>query len=531
MIYIPATNDVTMECGDQMTFSVIVFPTGGTFSWTLDGSPSPGNLGKSYVFTAEVCGTHTLTVTYTYKTTIDKHTWTIHVNGVPVADAGEDIVICLSDMVQLDGSGSYDLCCPLVSYDWTIISKPAGSTAAVSNPFTPDKCGAYVLRLVVCDSSGKCSEDTVTITVICDCIPQIAAGWGHTVGIDTNGTNGTLWAWGYNDYGQLGVSYPNIKLVPTQIGTATDWNTVSTTGSHNLAIRGNSGSGGTLWAWGLNNYCQIGDGTTKDQHVPAQIGTDTDWVKVYTGNVHSVGIKNDGTLWAWGWNEYGQLGLGDSVDRCVPTQIGIDTDWVMAAAGWQHTVALKKNGTLWSTGSNSDGQLGASLPLERYVFEQIGSDHTWVTVVAGDRHTMALKIDGTLWGWGDNEYGELGNNGWPIDLYVPTPIGFDLWKKVDAGFHHTVGIKNDGTLWAWGWNEYGQLGDNSTTDRHVPTKVVTDNTGWGTITAGACHTLAALNISPPPPTWAWGYNGYGQLGNNTYVDSQVPIYIDWPKHP
>ena len=122
---------------------------------------------------------------------------------------------------------------------------------------------------------------------------QIAAGKNHTVAIKSDGT---LWAWGENEYGQLGDGTTIDKSVPTQeISKATDWSSISTRGSHTVAIKNN----GTLWSWGYNKNGQLGDGTTTDKSVPTQESTKaTDWESVLTGNIHTVAIKNDGTLWA-----------------------------------------------------------------------------------------------------------------------------------------------------------------------------------------------------------------------------------------
>ena len=84
---------------------------------------------------------------------------------------------------------------------------------------------------------------------------------------------------------------------------------------------------GTLWAWGYNGYGQLGDGTTTHRRTPVRIGTGTNWAHVVVGPFHTVAIKADGTLWAWGNNEYGQLGDGTTTNRSTPMQVGTDTHW------------------------------------------------------------------------------------------------------------------------------------------------------------------------------------------------------------
>lgn len=126
-------------------------------------------------------------------------------------------------------------------------------------------------------------------------VPQVVAGCNHNVVINSDGT---LWAWGRNDYGQLGVGTTVDHPAPVQVGTGTDWQTIAAGGFHTVAIK----SDGTLWAWGHNVNGQLGDGSTTYQFSPIRVGTDSNWQMVSAGFMHTVAIKSDGTLWAWGHN-------------------------------------------------------------------------------------------------------------------------------------------------------------------------------------------------------------------------------------
>lgn len=116
---------------------------------------------------------------------------------------------------------------------------------------------------------------------------------------------------------------------------------------------------GTLWAWGQNAVGQLGLGEAAgDQFYPTQVGSHYDWVAVSAGLDYSLGVESDGTLWSWGDNGGGQLGLGDEIDRVSPTQVGTATDWAAASAGFHSPLALKSNGTLWAWGNNDFGEPG-----------------------------------------------------------------------------------------------------------------------------------------------------------------------------
>jgi len=147
---------------------------------------------------------------------------------------------------------------------------------------------------------------------------SISAGRNQTVAIRTDGT---LWAWGQNDYGRLGDGTTTDRLTPIQIGTAMNWTSVSATGGATVAIR----TDGTLWAWGVNHWGMLGIDYAPHtvRRTPIQIGVATNWASVAMGWGHTVAVRTDGTLWAWGRNQWGQLGDGTTTDRHTPIQIAL----------------------------------------------------------------------------------------------------------------------------------------------------------------------------------------------------------------
>jgi len=344
---------------------------------------------------------------------------------------------------------------------------------------------------------------------------RIAAGIAHTIALKSDGT---LWAWGFNGYGQLGDGTTNDIYAPSRIGSDKDWVSVAAGSYHTLALK----SDGTLWAWGYNGFGQLGDGTINDIHSPTRIGSDNDWASIAVGDYHCLALKSDGTLWAWGSNGYGQLGDGTTNDVYTPAKIGVYNNWVRINAGRYHSMALRSNGTLWTWGRNSEGQLGDGTTNDVYAPAKIGSGQYWNAVYAGSYHSIALNADGTLWAWGFNGYGQLGD-GTTNDIYIPTKIGTDnSWVFISPGSHHTVAFKSDGTLWAWGLNADGQLGDGTTTDRYFPVQVGVEHI-W--IPAAAGGDSYSLVYKSDGTLWAWGSNGYGQLGDGSLADSYSPVYI------
>lgn len=365
---------------------------------------------------------------------------------------------------------------------------------------------------------------------------EISAGVDHTLAIKDDGT---LWGWGNNKYGQLGLDesietqspdFTVLELQPTEIIIddenvpvqpvwSSDWldDSITTLIGHDSNFYVTIDSTGALWSWGSNDYGQLGDGTKVTRYNPVQVGSDTDWSQIAIGSNYTIALKTDGTLWGWGRNNHGQLGIGNNTDQSSPVRIGLATTWAQVTCGEFHTLAIKANGTLWAWGNNNYNQLGTGDNVSYNQPTQIGSSTTWAQVRCSAYHTMAIRNNGTLWGWGRNEYDQLGLGSIGTDTQkTPIQIGTDTdWKQIVCGPHHTIGLKTSGTLHGWGSNEYGQLSVGTDTD-------------WKQVTTNFYSTLA---IKTDGTLWAWGWNSYGELGDNTQTSRTSPVQIgnksDW----
>jgi alpha-tubulin suppressor-like RCC1 family protein len=296
---------------------------------------------------------------------------------------------------------------------------------------------------------------------------QVSAGERNTLFIKTNGT---MWSCGRN-VGAIGNgSFDDVSVTPpVQIGTGFTWTDVSCGYQYGLAVR----QDGTLWAWGrTDNNGSLGDGTNNYSASPIQIGTDTNWSKVYAGELHSMAIRTNGTLWAWGSNVYGYLGDGTQTGRNSPVQIGTGTDWASIALGDRHSLGIKTNGTLWAWGYNNASQLGDNTTTDRSVPTQIGTGTNWKSVAAGYWHSIGLKTDGTLWSWGYGGNSALGQ-GNTTTYSVPTQIGtatdWGILASSKGATNHHHAVKASGAIYGWGVNNNYNLGDGtSTTYRPAP---------------------------------------------------------------
>jgi alpha-tubulin suppressor-like RCC1 family protein len=320
---------------------------------------------------------------------------------------------------------------------------------------------------------------------------NIAAGTYSTLATKTDGT---LWSWGEGAiYGQLGLGNTNNYSSPKQVGALTTWLNISAGSYHGVAIK----TDGTLWSWGYNSAGQLGLGTSgaaSYKSSPNQVGALTTWSVVAGGGAHTLAIKTDGTLWAWGVSTFGQLGLGNTTRYSSPKQVGTLTNWLKLQCSYDFSVAIKTDGTLWSWGRNNTGQLGSGGVISRSSPVQVGALTTWSKITNGTNYTIAIKTDGTLWSWGFNGNGQLGL-GNTTDYYSPKQVGaLTTWPTIAAGSGHTLAVKTDGALWSWGKNDSGQLGLNApiATYKSSPTQVG-GLTTWSKIAAGRYFSIAILS--------------------------------------
>lgn len=330
-----------------------------------------------------------------------------------------------------------------------------------------------------------------------------------------------LWTWGNNPYGQLGDSTTLSKSAPIQtVSNTTNWKQVGGNERNTIGLK----TDGTLWVLGYNFYGTLGDNSTTDKSSPVQtIGAGTNWRQVACGLYHMAAIKTDGTLWCWGNNDNGQLGDNTIVVKSSPVQtVALGNNWMQIACGRNFTTALKTDGSLWCWGQNANGQLGdntitnKSSPIQTVTF---GTN--WKQISCGSFYASAIKTDGTLWIWGRNSYGNLGINAISHRSSPIQTIAYGTnWKQVSCGYYHTSAIKTDGTLWSWGIGIDGEMANNSILDRSSPVQTITFATNWKFVACGNYHTSA---IKTDGTLWTWGWNFFGQLGDNTRTHRSSPV--------
>lgn len=267
----------------------------------------------------------------------------------------------------------------------------------------------------------------------------VIAGAGHTL---AHKADGTVWAWGLNDTGQLGNNTLTDSVTPVLVQGLTDVTAVTAGNSHNMALKAD----GTVWAWG-SDY--LGNGTTNKSLIPVLVPGLTNVKTISTGYLHTVALKYDGAVVTWGDNSAGKLGDGSTTNRLRPVSVsGLSGVKVKAvAAGYNHTVALAEDGKVWTWGDNSYGQLGDGSTTNRSLPVQVPGLDSVVSVAAGFGDTLAVKADGSVVSWGYNAKGELGDGttvtrlrpvavSGGLNLNVSTPSAFndDVFAYAEANF-------------------------------------------------------------------------------------------------
>jgi len=330
----------------------------------------------------------------------------------------------------------------------------AGNAASWGKAYRAD--GTFFARTVP-DVAVVCVPTCVAL----DGVSAVAASGNRLLAL----ANGAVWQW---------VPYLMSEVTGLSGGTG-----VTGGPNHSLAVL----SDGSVWGWWDNAWGQLGDGTTDSASAPVQMLNVSQASAAAGGLGHTLVLRADGTVWATGGNWFGQLGDGTTADKTSPVQVASLSDVAAIAAGGNQSLALKSDGTVWSWGGTGYTAYSAT-PV------QVAGLAGVTAIAQGYGFALAVRADGTVWAWGLNGSGQLGD-GTTLSRPAPGQVsGLTNVVSVAAGDNHSVALKADGTVWAWGYNGDGQLGDGTTTGRLVPVQV-TRIQGATSIAAGASASFAA----------------------------------------
>ncbi|MCL2788082.1 MAG: Ig-like domain-containing protein [Micrococcales bacterium] len=371
---------------------------------------------------------------------------------------------------------------------------------------------------------------------------EIPPGFTAVDGGDTTGyaldREGRVWTWGYNTYGQLGHATPTNPSPPVRLKagawTLPEFTAIAAGYAAGYALEEN----GRIWAWGYNNYGQLGNGndTNSSAPVPMQAtpGPLPKFTAIAAGPATGYALDEGGDIWAWGRNNFGQLGDGTNVPHSLsPVRVraasGVLPVFTAIAAGGLSSYALDKQGEVWAWGYNSNGQLGDGTTTDSRTPVRLhaasGTLPEFTAIAAGGYTAYALDKAGGVWAWGNNSDGQLGDgtttdSKTPVRVWNPTGVRF---AAIGSGAAAGYALDDTGAVWAWGRNDNGQLGNGTSTPSLTPVRVSSGTLPKFTAIGQGADTGYALGERGD--LWAWGSNYYGQLGTGTTTDSTTPLLL------
>ncbi|BCM66741.1 RCC1-like domain-containing protein [Streptomyces tricolor] len=340
---------------------------------------------------------------------------------------------------------------------------------------------------------------------------KIAAGGGVTGGSGfavALRNDRSVWTWGQNDNGQLGTGPGSNNSALGKVPGISGIVDVAAGGQHALALRTGTGKGDGVYAWGLNDKGQVGDGTNTNRFVPKLVQSMHGGKQVAAGCNHSMLLTENNTVKIWGANEKGQLGLGDkdTSNHNTPVDVPELTNVARIAAGCDFSLAVKYDGTVWAWGDNTRGQLGVNKTKDALAFSNkplqvqglpagqtgqanpadqtggtgtgTGTDASQGTglglpdIAAGWDHVYALYSDNKVYGWGSNGNGQLADGTTTDRTSAHEATQLPPVKAITAGYNYGLAVRTAGTgtsndIISWGLNQKGQLGSGDTTDHNL----------------------------------------------------------------
>jgi alpha-tubulin suppressor-like RCC1 family protein len=330
--------------------------------------------------------------------------------------------------------------------------------------------------------------------------------------------------WGYNYYGQLGNDSTTNSSIPVEVqdlgGTPVK---IVAGGEHTCVLL----SSGQIQCWGYNGYGQLGNGGTSNSLVPVYVeDLATTAVDVSAGFDFTCAVLSNGGVQCWGYNSYGELGDDSTTSSSYPVYAISSGEGVTSvSAGYDSACALFGSGEVECWGYNYYGQLGNDSTTTSYVPVEVyglGSGSGTTMISSGGIHVCAL-VSGYIKCWGDNSYGQLGV-GNTTSSSIPVSVNLSGVTSVRAGGYNTGAILTSGYTYIWGDDSYGEIGNGTTSSSPVTTPELSSASSLTALT-GSPGYFDMCGITSSKTVLCWGYNAYGELGDDSTTNSDEPVTV------
>ncbi len=344
---------------------------------------------------------------------------------------------------------------------------------------------------------------------------SLVTGGTHTCAI---GVDDTLYCWGANDRGQLGLGVGDLDGHPRphRVTGVLRFDRVSAGLAHTCALT----SSGAAYCWGSNFSGQLGDGTGIYRAEPTPVVGELRFATISAGAFVTCALTAVGEAYCWG--DAPAVGVEDtsgfpqcSAARCsnVPVRVSGGYTFSHVSAGGTFACGLTTTGATYCWGTNYMGQLGIGSRVNHLAPIAVAPTLTFSTISAGTAHTCGVTTEGSAYCWGFNQYGELGN-GTEADTTLPVPVSGGLaFRSIHAGGFHTCGVTPDSSAFCWGFGLDGQLGNDSWSSIPHPSPVRGGlRFADVVVSASGHHSCGLLSTGA---TYCWGSDGFGQLGDGT----------------
>ena len=512
-------------------------PEGDTLSyiWRFGDGNSSTDPNPSHKYLAKGTYSVSLVVSDGVLNSPTATTTAIVPNRPPTAVISGPTSAAVDEFISLYGTDSSDPDGDTISYLWDFGDNTTSTLVSPSHRYT--SAGSYIVTLTTDDGnmSSELAQHSITITTppVADAGPHQTLTIGETIYLNGSGssdTDGNIEGYSWQQTRGPNVSFVNFNsatpsgIVPTP---GTHWRKIAPGLEHTCAVASDT----SLWCWGSNEYGQIGIGSpvlSITQATKVTEPSDTGWIQVTSAFVHSCGVRRDGTVWCWGSNGSGNLGNTGNHSK-VPVQALVPPDQIVdhIASSVRHNCAITEQQKLFCWGDNYVGQLGNGFTVRAYIPTEVSHPGSlgWIKVATGINHSCAIDTDNQLWCWGSNSTYQVNGLGNSFYLRPQAINAADVsgWKEVDLGYGHSCAISDTDNAYCWGDNFTGRTGTGSFNSYiYLPTQV-SGNHQFKSISAGTHQTCA---VDTGHHLWCWGNNARGRIGlgnnvNYSYVPQQV----------